>query len=145
MDRAEGIRIDARLHIPADEIHERTSRASGPGGQHVNKTETRVTLRWNVWESPSLDPGQRRRLIDGLGPRLTRRGHLVVHAQRFRSRSRNRAVARERMAEVVREALETRRTRVPTAPTRGATKRRLDAKRHRSAVKRTRRRPGDDP
>jgi len=145
MDRPQGLRIDPHLHIPAAEIHERASRSSGPGGQHVNKTETRVTLRWNVRESPSLDASQRRRLIARLGPRLTRRGHLVVHAQRFRSRARNREVARERMAEVVREALQVRRARVPTAPSRGATKRRLDAKRHRAGVKRARRPPRDDP
>ena len=136
--------VSPGLRIPAGELHETASRASGPGGQHVNKTETRVTLRWNVIESGAIDASQRRRLIAQLGSRLTRRGHLVVHAQRFRSRGRNREVARERMAELVREALHVRRTRVPTGPSRASTRRRIDAKRHRATIKRTRRPPGDD-
>ena len=141
-DRA--IRVQHDLRIPADEIHESASRASGPGGQHVNKTETRVTLRWNVGESRAPSETQRRRLLAALAGRLTRRGHLVVHAQRFRSRARNRELARDRLAELVREALVTRRRRVATAPSRGQRRRRLEDKRRRSAVKRTRGRPRDD-
>lgn len=141
-----GEALDVRpgLRIPADEIHESASRSSGPGGQHVNKTETRVTLRWNVAESRVLDEERRRRLLSRLAPRLTTRGHLVVHAQRFRSRGRNRTLARERLAELVREALRTRTKRVATLPSRAAKKRRLDAKRRRAALKRTRGRPRED-
>ncbi|MGH0031374.1 MAG: alternative ribosome rescue aminoacyl-tRNA hydrolase ArfB [Myxococcota bacterium] len=140
-----GLRVQHDLCIPADEIHESASRSSGPGGQHVNKTETRVTLRWNVRESRVLSETRRRRLLSRLDARLTRRGHLVVHAQQHRSRGRNRELARERLAELVRDALVVRRARVATAPSRGQRRRRLEDKRRRSAVKRTRSRPrGDD-
>lgn len=132
------------LSIPADEIVETASRSSGPGGQHVNKTETRVTLRWNLLESRVLSETKRERLLARLGGRVTRVGHLVVHAQRFRSRSRNRELARERLAELVRDALATRRHRVATAPSRGQRKRRLEDKRKRSDVKRARGRPRSD-
>lgn len=138
------LRVRHDLRIPAGEIEETASRSSGPGGQHVNKTETRVTLRWNVRESPTLSDAMRRRLLSRLGGRLTRRGHLVVHAQRFRSRSRNRELARERLAELVRGALHRQRRRVPTAPSRGERRRRLEAKKKRSVIKRQRERPRSD-
>jgi ribosome-associated protein len=140
----DGLVVSPRLRIPKHEIHESASRSSGPGGQHVNKSETRVTLRWSVRDSAVLDPGQRRRLLARLAHRLTRRGQLVVHAQRFRSRARNRAMARERMAELVRDALQVRRSRVATGPSRASVRRRLESKRRRSAVKHTRRPPRDD-
>jgi ribosome-associated protein len=135
------LRVRPGLTIPADEIQESASRSSGPGGQHVNKTETRVTLRWNVVESGVLDAAMRQRLLSKLGGRITRLGHLVVHAQRFRSRGRNRELARERLAELVREALQTERQRVATAPSRGQRRRRLEDKRRRSAIKQKRGRP----
>lgn len=138
------LEVRADLRIPPDELIETASRSSGPGGQHVNKTETRVTLRWDVAASPTLSEGLRRRLLERLGPRLTTRGQLVVHAQRFRSRARNRALARERLAELVREALHVEPPRVATRPTRTARQRRLEAKRHRAAVKRGRGRPHED-
>jgi ribosome-associated protein len=138
------LQVSPALRIPADEIHESASRSSGPGGQHVNKSETRVTLRWNVRDSAALDATQRRRLLTRLAARLTRRGHLVVHSQQFRSRARNRAVARERMAELVRAALQVQRSRVATRPSRTSVRRRLEGKRRRAAVKSTRRPPRDD-
>jgi ribosome-associated protein len=91
-----------------------------------------------------LSDGQRERLLARLASRLTQRGHLVVHAQRFRSRGRNRDLARERLAELVDDALRTRAPRVATRPSRAQRARRLDAKRRRSAVKRARGRPRDD-
>jgi ribosome-associated protein len=138
--------LDVRgdLRIPADEIHETASRSSGPGGQHVNKTETRVTLRWNLAESRVLGEERRRRLLARLAGRLTNRGQLVVHAQRFRSRARNRALARERMAELVRDALRQQTPRVATRPSRSQRQRRLDGKRKRSLLKRGRGRPRED-
>ncbi len=126
------------LVIPAEELREAATRASGPGGQHVNKTSTRVTLRWNVVESPSLTAAQRARLLSRLGKRVTRSGDLVVHADRSRSRSRNREHARERIAELIREALTVRRARRPTAPSAAAQARRTDAKTRRASVKRMR-------
>ena len=86
------------LAIPAGELRESASRAGGPGGQHVNKVSTRVTLRWNALESAVLTPAQLGRLRRRLRTRLTRNGELVVHARRHRSRARNRELARERLA-----------------------------------------------
>lgn len=140
----ESLVVQPGLRIPADELHETASRSSGPGGQHVNKTETRVTLRWNAVDSHALSGEQRRRLLAQLGSRLTRRGHVVVHAQQFRSRSRNRKLARERLAELVRDALKTRAPRVATRPSRAQRERRLESKRRRAALKRRRSRPSED-
>lgn len=127
------------LVIPSGELRESASRSGGPGGQHVDKTSTRVTLRWNVAASSCLEEGLRRRLQRRLASRLTRSGDLLVHARRHRSRARNRELARQRLAELVREALATRRGRVATRPTRASRRRQLEAKRRRGALKRGRR------
>ena len=136
--------IRSGLSIPGSELKEAASRSSGPGGQHVNKSSTRVTLRWSIPESEALSAQQRRRLLRRLAPRLTRRQQLVVHAGRFRSRARNRQLARERLAELVREALRIRRARVATRPSRGARERTRALKQRHSAVKRTRGRVRED-
>ena len=125
--------------IPAAELVEIASRSGGPGGQHVNKSNTRVTLRWCVRESRALDPVARRRVEERLGARLTRAGELIVHAGTHRSRERNRAHARARLAELVRDALRTRAPRVPTRVRAGVRARGRDAKRQHSAKKRARR------
>ena len=138
------LRIRRDLSIPAGELVETASRSGGPGGQHVNKANTRVTLRWNALESRALSAALCRRLATRLAGRLTRSGELIVHARRFRSRARNRELARERLAELVREALARQRPRVATAVSRGARVRRLDAKRQRSSLKRSRGRPTSD-
>ena len=124
--------------IPETEIEELASRSSGPGGQHVNKSSTRVTLRWNVQASPTPSERQRGRLLERLGSRLTRDAVLVVHADRHRSRTRNRELARERIAELVTAALEVQRPRRPTRPSLASKKRRISSKRHRSGVKQQR-------
>ena len=133
------LRVTDAVVIPAAEIHEAASRSGGPGGQHVNRSRTRVTLRWNVRETTALDARQKSRVLRRLGARLTRRGHLVVHAGRHRSRAKNRTLARERLAELVRDALHVQRTRVPTRQSRAAKRRILDAKRRQSERKRARR------
>jgi ribosome-associated protein len=125
--------------IPASELEESASRAGGPGGQHVNKANTRVTLRWCLRDTAALSAAARRRVEQRLGARVTRAGEIVVHAATHRSRARNRAHARERLAELVRGALRTRAPRVPTRPGAGARQRVREAKRKRSATKRTRR------
>jgi ribosome-associated protein len=130
--------------IPAREIEELASRSSGPGGQHVNTSSTRVTLRWSVRDASGLRAETRARLLARLGSRLTRDGLLIVHADRHRSRARNRDAARARLVEIVTEALHEEPPRRPTKPTRGARARRLESKRRRSDLKRSRRDRGDE-
>jgi ribosome-associated protein len=132
------------LVIPARELIESASRAGGPGGQHVNKTSTRVTLHWNVRESAALTPEQRRRLLSRLGPRITRGGDLVIHSAGTRSRTKNREAARERLVEMLNDALRKVRRRVPTRPGAGAVDRRLAAKKRLSRTKERRIRPRND-
>jgi len=111
----------------------------------VNTANTRVTVRWSVAASAVLSEAQRARLRERLTTRLTREGELVVHAGGERSRARNRELARERLASLVRAALALRRPRRPTAPSGGSRERRLAAKRRRAARKRERRsHPGDE-
>ena len=130
--------------IPSDEIEELASRAGGPGGQHVNKTNTRVSLRWDLRGSRGLSAAARVQLLDRLRSRLSREGVLVVHADRNRSRERNREAAHARLRELVEQALRRDAPRQSTRPPRGSVQRRLDAKRQRSAVKRQRRRRSDE-
>lgn len=141
---AADLEVRPGLVIPGDELFETASRSSGPGGQHVNTSSTRVTLRWSPVDSAALDEARRRRLCERLAGRLTRAGNLVVHAQGSRSRARNREQARQRLAELVREGLRTRRARRPTRPSRSAKHRRLESKRHRASVKQRRGRVDPD-
>jgi len=142
----EDLPVRPGLRIPGSELREKASRAGGPGGQHVNKTSTRVTLRWSVARSAALTEAQRVRISQRLAARLTRDGEIVVHAADERSRARNRALARERLAALVRTALAVRRPRRPTRPTVGGRERRLAAKQRRGQLKRARRpeRPQED-
>ncbi|MCP4035870.1 MAG: aminoacyl-tRNA hydrolase [bacterium] len=140
-----GVAIAPGLSIPGVEIDEAASRSGGPGGQHVNKTNTRVTLRWNVRRSRVLNARQRARLLERLQVRLTSEGDLIVHADRTRSRSRNREHARARLAELVSEALSEPAARRPTTPSRASKLRVKKAKTIRSQIKRRRGRvPRDD-
>ncbi|MCH2171273.1 aminoacyl-tRNA hydrolase [Myxococcota bacterium] len=138
------LQIRPGLSIPLAEIQETASRAGGPGGQHVNKASTRATLRWNVLKSQALTTAQRQRIVERLSSRITRRGEIVVHADRFRSRARNRELARERLAELVRSGLSVPRDRVGTRPTRSSRERALAAKKHRGTLKAQRSRPTRD-
>ena len=123
------------LAIPLDEIELRTSRSSGPGGQHANVTASRVEAVFDVAASVALSESQRARLLARLGPRVT------AAAQDTRSQHRNRQLALERLAQRLAGALEVRRPRRPTRPTAAAMRRRLEGKRRRAELKRTRRRP----
>jgi ribosome-associated protein len=136
--RPESIRVHRSLAIPLGEVELRTSRSSGPGGQHAQKTETRVEALFDVQASATLSEAQKRRLVQRAGP--------VVRAvaQDERSQWRNRELALERLAGAIREGLRVERPRRPTAPTRAAKERRLGEKRIRSETKRLRRRPEDD-
>lgn len=138
------LRVHRGLVIPAGELHASASRSGGPGGQHVNKSNTRVTLRWNIETSEVLSDRQRARLHSRLDHRLTQDGELILHAGRARSRARNLERARERLVEVVSDGLATTRARIATKASAGARKRRIQQKKRRSAIKSQRRRPGLD-
>jgi len=132
------------LVIPAAELVERFSRSPGPGGQSVNTSDTRVELRYDLAASTALDDQQRGRATARLGRRLEE-GRLVVVASEHRSQHRNRAAARERLAELLRTALAPPPPpRRPTRPTRGSQRRRLDAKRQRGETKALRGRVQDE-
>jgi len=138
------LRVRRGLVIPAGELRVSASRSSGPGGQHVNKSNTRVTLRWNIETSEALSDRQRALLRSRLDHRLTRGGELLIHAGRARSRARNLERAREQLVEIILEGLATARTRIATKASAGARKRQAQQKKLRSAVKSQRRRPGLD-
>lgn len=137
------LRVTAQIVIGENELDERFIQASGPGGQNVNKVATAVQLRFDVAHSPSLPEAVRERLIALSGRRLTQDGVLVLIARRHRTQERNRADARERLAELIRQASVAPRPRRPTRPTLASKRRRLDAKSARSTLKRERGKPTD--
>ena len=132
------VQITSSISIGKDELEESFVRASGPGGQNVNKVASAVQLRFNVAASPSLPEGVRQRLLDSGDSRLTRDGVLVITAERHRSQAANREDALERLAEIIRKAAHVPRTRVATRPTLASKKRRLEAKTRRGNIKKTR-------
>ncbi len=140
----EDLTITDALVIPGAELGFTASRASGPGGQHVNKTSSRVTLQWDVAGSSVLSARQRAMLDERLASRLTRDGVLQVHAEGSRSQHRNREVARERLAELVARALHTDPPRRPTRTPKGVHRRRIANKRRRGETKRLRKAPRHD-
>src|SRR5438874_10785049 len=133
MTGSESIRVTRSVVLPLAEIQLRTSRSSGPGGQHAQKSETRVEAVFDVEASTALSDVQKRRVVAKAGPVLR------AVAQDERSQLRNRELATERLVAALREALRVPRRRVPTAPTAAAKERRLEDKRRRSDVKRLRR------
>ena len=133
----ESIRVTRSVSIPLSEIAFRYSRSSGPGGQHAQKTETRVEALFDVEASSSLTDRQKNRVVRKAGPILR------AVAQDERSQARNRELATERVAEALREALRVERRRVATKPSKAAVERRLEQKRRRSQTKRLRQPPRD--
>jgi ribosome-associated protein len=129
------LQISRSLALPDSELTERFLRADGPGGQHVNRTESAVELRFDVVASPSLPEVVRARLLARRDRRMTDEGVLVIQARRFREQARNRDDARERLAEIVRGALVAPKKRVATRPTRASKERRLAGKQQRSRIK----------
>jgi ribosome-associated protein len=138
MDRGETLHVRRGLDLPLSEITWRATTSGGPGGQHANRTLSRVEVEFDVGASLVLGPRQRQRLLDRVGP--------VVRASAAESRSqaRNRQLALERLATRIDAALRVEAPRRPTRPTKSSQVRRVEAKRRRSEVKRRRRRPGDD-
>lgn len=130
--------------IPESELQFRFSTGGGPGGQHVNKTATRVTLLFDVANSPSLAEEIRVRLLDRLASRLDRRGMLHIDVQDSRSQWQNRTIAVARFQKVLAEALVEQPERRPTRPTRQSREVRLEEKRRRSTIKKGRQRQWDD-
>ncbi len=138
------IQITPQIAIAPWEVTESFVRASGPGGQKVNKVETAVVLRFEAARSPNLSPTVKARLRRLAGRRWTADGAVVIRAERHRSQARNRAEAMERLVALIAAAAERPKRRVPTRPTLASKRRRLDAKARRSAVKRLRGRPAEE-
>ncbi len=139
------IEITSWLRIDDDEIIEKATRASGPGGQHVNKTSSAIELRFDVRNSPTLPEDVKARLETLAGSRLTLDGVVVIFAQSHRSQEMNRQDARERLVELIRRATEKPKPRRPTKPTYSSKLKRLETKGKRAGIKSLRGRPkGDD-
>ena len=130
--------INAQLQIPLREFQFSYARSSGPGGQNVNKLNTKATLRWPVMQSPSLPEGVRQRLSARYRRRITLAGELLVTSQRFRDAGRNTADCLERLRQMLAEVAVPRKRRKPTRPTRASVERRLQDKQRRSRRKRHR-------
>lgn len=134
------LEINRRLHIPEEEIEYHPIRASGPGGQNVNKVATAIQLRFDIHAS-SLPEEARQRLLHYRDHRITRDGTIVIKAQNYRSQEQNRADARERLGELLRAALHTDKPRRPSRPSRASQKRRKEAKQQHKQKKAMRRPP----
>lgn len=139
-----GVYVRPGLLIPDSEIQVRATRSAGPGGQNVNKVSTRIELRFDVDGSTTLSSEEKQRILTRLRTRTSRAGVLRIVCQKHRTRLGNERAARERLAELLREALHVQRPRRPTRPTEASRARRLADKRRRADAKRRRRRPTPD-
>jgi len=132
------IRITDQLSIPKDELKFTASRSRGPGGQHVNKASTRVTLGFDLINSPSLTSEQKQLVLDGLATRISKKGILRVISQKTRSQAANKEVALERFIELLQQALKQEPKRKPTRIPLAARQKRVEGKKHRGKLKRER-------
>ncbi len=137
-------RVTASISLDESELIERFVRASGPGGQNVNKVSSAVELRFDVARSPALTEPVRQRLAKLAGRRLTQDGVLVLSADRFRTQERNREDARERLFALIREAAVPPKPRRKTRPTLASKERRVEGKVKRGGVKQMRQKPGEE-
>ncbi|CAM0997354.1 alternative ribosome rescue aminoacyl-tRNA hydrolase ArfB [Rhodanobacter sp. Root179] len=135
--------VSHSITLPESELVERFLRADGPGGQHVNRTESAVELRFDVASSPSLPEEIRTRLLERRDRRLTAEGVLVIQGRRFRDQGRNRDDVRERLVEIIRGVLVPPKKRLATRPTRASKERRLVGKQQRGQIKQSRSRKPD--
>ena len=127
--------INDNVNIPVSELVFTASRSSGPGGQHVNTTDTRIQVRWNVLESAALNESERALVLKNLASRVTEAGDLILAADTHRSQRRNRDEVTQRLAVLVREALIPPKPRKKTKPSRASKEKRLDEKRKKSRTK----------
>jgi len=140
----DGLTVAPGVHIPAAELQVSAISGGGPGGQHVNKSATRVAVQWNVRTTRALRDDQRERVLLKLASRLDSEGMIRIVGGEFRSQQQNRRAAFERLQQLVARALVVPRPRKATRPTFGSVQERLSTKRQRSETKQQRRRPLDD-
>ena len=138
------VTVTSKLLIPEEELRFTASRSGGPGGQNVNKVNTRVTLWFDVAGSPNLSEEQKRLILSRLGTRINKEGVLRVVSQRHRSQAANRETAKERLVELLQEAIRQEPPRKKTQIPPAAQQRRLDDKKHRSRLKQERSKIGDE-
>lgn len=135
--------INDKVQVPLSELVYTASRASGPGGQHVNTTDSRIQVRWNVLASAALTEGERAMVRKNLASRLTEAGDLILASDTHRSQRRNREEVTQRLASLVREALIPPKPRKKTRPTKASREKRLEEKRKKSSTKQGRRKKYD--
>ncbi|HVF52088.1 MAG TPA: alternative ribosome rescue aminoacyl-tRNA hydrolase ArfB [Actinomycetota bacterium] len=138
------LRVTRGVTIPHEELQLTFSPSGGPGGQHANRSATRVAVTWNVRDSAALGPRQRERVLENLKARIDGSGSIRLASSKHRSQLRNREDVLERLAALVAEALIPPNRRIATRPTRGAQQRRLAQKKRRGEVKKLRTRPSDE-
>ena len=138
------LQINSRVCVPAWEMTFTTSRSAGPGGQHANKTSSRVTLHWSIKNSSALTPFQKSRVLKRLGARLTQDGMLQLHVEDSRSQHRNKEVAKERLKALLLDALKVQKKRQATRPSKAAKKRRGNDKKSRGTLKKLPGKPTED-
>lgn len=124
--------------IPESELTITASRAGGPGGQHVNKTSTRITVHWNVKTTNALTDIQKQRVLNALAYRLTNEGELIIHSSQSRSQQQNRVMALSQLAQIIRKALHVPKKRIATKTSKAVKEKRLQAKKQRSEIKKGR-------